>query len=651
MWIFLVVVAFWTTQSVYTFDDAAALAVLYALFAVALLAGARAVASRGGAGLPVAALTVGVVLAWHLREQTRVAGTGATLWTLEGIASFVPVAIGFAVAYLLLEVFTGRRRRDHDAPPATRRHVVVWALATALFFALLGGVYSGSNSARWHLIRHNQMIGTLAFHLFGTPVAEIEAEQWAAHLRGAPRGQPQWVLDLYETTAGPVEAPVGDTTRPPGERDQPGGATLPPGANPRPDIVVVMLDTLRADALTAYGGDPTWMPGLNGLAERALVFSDVIANAPWTQPSVASFFTGVLPEEHGVISYPFRLSAGVVTLAEVLRAQGYKTVALVANGVIANPDSGFVRGFDRFEYLSDPERPYARADRVTDAVAGLLAEPSTGGEAAAAPRGAGRRPEGAERAPLFLYVHYFDPHVPYLSSGLNDRQRAALTIDSARRYYHDELRFLDGELERLAGILDDALPGPRALLVISDHGEEFGEHDGLGHSQTLYSEVLQVPAILQLRGATPSGTIDARLEGRDFFDLLVRLGAGERLDIEAWATGAERSARVASLYFEKDPGRSERIHYLLRPYRDRIYDRMIQRDGRRYIWSAFGPTDELYDLTADPGERRNLADHEADRVTAMRDELDQSPPYWVQLVALLLADEALENLRQLGYIR
>ena len=78
---------------------------------------------------------------------------------------------------------------------------------------------------------------------------------------------------------------------------------------------------------------------------------------------------------------------------------------------------------------------------------------------------------------------------------------------------------------------------------------------------------------------------------------------------------------------------------------------MIQRDGRRYIWSAFGPTDELYDLTADPGERRNLADHQADRVAAMRDELDQSPPYWVQLVPLLLSDEALENLRQLGYIR
>ena len=727
-WIFLMAVAFTTTTAAYALPDAAAIALLYGLFALALVAGVRVLGAFGLAGRLAGAALAGLVLAWHMREQTRIEGSGATLWTREGVLQFLPLVTLIAGVVLLLEVLRGRGH-EHEL----RRQMTVLALGTATFSVVLAGVFHGTATARWHLIRHNRMIGTVAFHAFATPVERIEAERWAAHRNGAPLGQPQWVLELDARSGPPTgEAQIAGTGGGEPEAAAAGAnlaaaaemvetavaqderfraqtaAAMEEGGAASPDIVFVMLDTLRADGLAAYGADPGLMPGLNDLAARATVFTDVLANAPWTQPSVASMFTGVHAEEHGVISYPYRMSANVVTLAEVVRARGYRTAAFVANAVIANPDSGFVRGFDTFEYVGDPALTYARADTVTDRVATWLTrtfeertrEPGDATDAGVQATTDGAAHDGVLEAgaddadpaqdaivghpPLFLYVHYFDPHVPYLSSNLSAAQQASQTVEEARRYYADELRFLDREVARLIETIDRRLPRS-TLFVTSDHGEELGEHDGLGHSQTLYSEVLHIPALLRLSGiahsargvgaaggaggapgapiagdentAAPAtggvtaGGIDAPLEGRDFFDLLVRLAAGEPLDPVAWAASNRREARVASLYFEKDPGRSVLVHHLLRPYRSRIFNRMIERDGWRYVFSAFGPTDELYDLGADPGEIRNLAGDEAARVAALRAELEETPPYWVQLVPLQLSDEALENLRQLGYIR
>ncbi len=614
VWGFLTLVAVSTTQSEYVAGDLTALAALYAVLAAALTAAARLLGGLGFAGRVGGAGLVGLVLAWHLREQTRIEGSGATLWTLEGITWFLTSAAALGAVALLLELIAARGEAE---PESKGRLAIKWVAATTAFFGLLGAFYFGSNTLRWHLLRHNNMIGTTAYHLFAESVADIEAADWAAHGSGSPLGQPGWNYDLYVA-----------------------GTDAAAASPPRPDIVFIMLDTLRADALAAYGGDPESMPRLNALAEDATVFTEVLANAPWTQPSVASFFTGLAPEEHGVVSIRYRLSPAALTLAELLQSQGYETAAFIANGVIVGPDSGFSRGFDTFEYLEDPEQTYARADTITNAVTEWLAD-----------RRASPDPEAAStEPPLFLYVHYLDPHVPYLSSGVLDAARGVFTITEARSFYEDELRFLDRELDRLVGNLNAELSGPRVLFVTSDHGEEFGEHDGLGHSQTLYSEVLEIPAVLQT-SASAGGVVDAELEGLDFFDLLLRLGAGETLDLGAWASATERESRVASLQFEKDPGPSELIHYLLRPYRDHIYNRMIQRGDWRYIWSAFGRTDELYDLSTDPFERRNVARRQPELVASLKAELDEIPPRWTQPVPIRLSEEALQRLRQLGYIR
>lgn len=646
VWAFLFLVAWRTTQSTYAIRDLVALAALYALLAGGLVAAAQALATTGAPGRAAGALLVGLVLGWHLREQVRIEGAGATLWTVQGTIEFLPLVLVPALLFWILQRRAATTAGDTASP--ARRPLVWWAAATVAFFALLGATVYSSNTLRWHLLRHNRMVGSVAFLLFGRPVADIEAEDWDDHSRGAPLGQPEWVFELYE--AGSATGGAGTDVAP-----------TQPVAERRPDIVFVMLDTLRADSLAAFGGDPEWMPELNALTDETLLFTDVIANSSWTRPSVASFFTGLPQEEHGALSFLFRISSGALTLAELLASQGYETAAFVANSVIVDPASGYHRGFDTFEYVSNPPGEYARADVLTDRVAAFLAA-RRDGEAGAGDRGSGTGPgdpadatdaSPREQAPLFLYVHYLDPHVPYMSTPSEGAEILPQSTDGIRRYYADELRFLDGQLARLMGTLDVELDPRRLTMVASDHGEEFGEHDGMGHSQTLYSEVIEIPVIVQDRtaGPAPSGRVDAPLEGRDFFDLLLQAAVNKHVDVPEWAASSARANRFASLSFTKNPGRFPFIHALIRPYRHRIFDRLIQRGDWRLIWSAFGETDELYDLSTDPGERRNVARAHPDVVRSLHDVLDVTPPYWVRPAPVDLSPERIEELRALGYIR
>ena len=373
------------------------------------------------------------------------------------------------------------------------------------------------------------------------------------------------------------------------------------------------------------------MPALNAFADTALVFSDVLSNSSWTRPSVASFFTGLAPEEHGAVGWSYPISPGVVTMAEVFQRRGYETAAFVANHEAVNVNGGFNRGFDHFEPLENPDQSYARADFVTDRVAEWIAVHDMSGA----------------RAPLFLYVHYLDLHVPYLSSG--EERLGVVSHDDAQAFYRDEVRFLDPHLERLFQTLE-GLSRTRVTLVTSDHGEEFGEHDARGHAQTLYSEVLAIPAVLQIESGsrpTPS-VVGHKLEGRDFFELLLRLGDDAEIAAPRLAQSLARDTRVASVSFSKDSGT---VHNLLRPYRNRIYSRMAQRDGWRLIWSAYGPTHELYDLENDPAETTNDVASRPDLVATLKAELQSTPTYWSRPGTIGISEESLERLRGLGYVR
>ncbi len=544
---------------------------LYALLSGALFSGAGALTRLGQLPGWLGAFGLTFSKVWHLREQIFLPGS---------ILSAVILAILLAFPYQLLQTWLFNKGRD--APRVSA--FLVLALAGLVLWA---GAYQASRMLRWHLLRHNTMLGTPAYYLLGT---SVQARQQALFDRLQQDLPPAPAFATPETIAAPD------------------GAV-------KPNIVFVMLDTLRADALAAYGGDPELMPRLNSFLDESYRFTDVWANASWTRPSVASFFTGLLQEEHGARRLTDVLAADQVTLSEIFSERGYGTAAIVTNLAAVSRESGFAQGFDSFLELDD--RPYARAEKVKRAVFHWLGQAKTSDER------------------WFLYLHFFDPHEPYLSGKEPARKLASEYWDA----YREELRYLDRHLSETLDALRRQLTGPTHFFITSDHGEEFFEHEIFGHGYNLYGEVVEIPAALHT--GQGSGDVSARLEARDFFDLLTRAAADG--SIEEWARRRARDQRYASTYHHTE-GR-----LLLRPYLRRICTRAIEQGDYKLIWSAYGDTYGLYNLARDPGELRNLAAAEPERVARMAAALDPAVRFWSFAEGLELSDEALERLRTLGY--
>ena len=574
--LYLVGLTLVTAPSQFDLVDIALLSTVYGLLAGTFYAGSLLLARIAAPLGLLASLAVGGALVWHLREQTSVA------LRLPGF--------GVATAAVGLAFFSTVRRR-------ARAGSMRWMAATLAGTATLGvlaliGFYSTSNVFRWHLLRHSKLLGTPAYYLLADRVEAVRADLWAQRERaGAARPPPLPPVNEAFPEGGP------------------------------PHIVFVMIDTLRADALAAYGGDVSAMPFLNRLAEESLVFTDVIANSSWTRPSVASFFTGLLPEEHGAVDRGYRLPEDRLTLAEAVRASGYETAAFVANFGAVGHESGFSQGFDRFDQIRGEAHRYARAEDVNAAVRTWLAN----------------RSEGEGRRPVFLYVHYLDPHTPYLSGG-----PASVGYDPVPAGYEAEVQYVDRALEELLDAADAHLPGAVVVFVTSDHGEEFGEHGEFGHGRSLYREVIRIPVILRA-ARDEAGTVSAELEARDFFDLLARMARTPDVDPVAWAEARRRRRRYTSVYATT----ASAAH---RPYLGHVCMRAVEENGLFLIWSGYGGTYELYDRVRDPGQSNNLARLRPDRVSAMSRSLDESVAHWASRVAVEHTDETMDLLRALGYV-
>ncbi|MGH0034808.1 MAG: sulfatase [Myxococcota bacterium] len=355
-------------------------------------------------------------------------------------------------------------------------------------------------------------------------------------------------------------APQGDTDPAPasqaGEVGAAAGTDTPAARSStrRPDIVLYITDTLRADRIGTYGYARPTTPHLDAFARSAIVFERALAQAPYTRPSTASILTGLSPSTHQVLGMRTVLPAETTTLAEILHAAGYETAAFVANGNVIE-EFGFAEGYDHFEDLSRPSQTRARGFEIHARHA------SRAEHEFVAPlneyvfdwldRRDGDRP-------LFLYVHAVEPHSPYnpparyrerfapeaggdaldpeteavvrrlqqsfIERGVPQAQRdigsrawlhalAAGSIAPTERViadlealYDAEVAYADdafgallAELER-RGLLADA-----AVAFLSDHGEEFFEHGSWEHGKTLHAEVLRVPMILRLPGDAPRG--------------------------------------------------------------------------------------------------------------------------------------------------
>ncbi len=538
---------------------------------------------------PISALAIATLVLWQFREQFRVPET----WLAFGLLTCLAAV---AVAWL--------ERRLHDRwPVAALLPTIVGAAVFVLAVAL---AWTASETARWHLLRHNTLIGTPLYYLAAAPVPATRQTLFDRHR--AP--------DL----APPVgDEPAADTSR-----------TETRGRSSGPHIVWLMVDTLRADSLAAWRRDPVTetdraprMPYLDALAARSLRFTDVLANSSWTRPSIASMITGLLPEEHGARDLDDPLLPELETIAEILHSRGYETTAFVTNVGAAGREAGFAQGFDTF--LEIDATPYARADHVNQRVEAFLQqwlESST----------------EERRRPQLLYLHYLDPHDPYLSSEPPRRP----TPEEYRRAYDAELEYFDRSMAALLPKLLEGLGDDTVVVLSSDHGEEFFEHGLFGHGHSLYDEVVHVPLFVHHAAMQDGAALSQRLEGRDLFSLLLALE--ERADLGEWAIERCRDERYLSLYYT-GTGR-----LILRPYRRYNVMRSLDRESHRFIWSAYGETRELYEHGTDPDQLRNLIGAAPELAGGMERVLDDFPQHWRFPPPIEPSERALEQLRELGYV-
>jgi arylsulfatase A-like enzyme len=448
-----------------------------------------------------------------------------------------------------------------------------------------------------------------------------------------------------------------------------GEGRLLEGARPRtalPNVVLVCLDTVRGDAIEAVGGEPPAMPALASFAKRSTHFADASASASWTGPSVTTLLTGLLPARHGVhghLDVPGEgLISSVATLAEYLRSAGYATTACTGGGWVSSK-IGLHQGFDEFTpewHLEDPggalDRWIARRDPTRPSFLFLHTYDAHD------PYGRKRPPEGSDDATRVAAAHAFverlrgpheatgqfpeemrremllafrtDPLVHEAMATAFGRatvQGAVLAYDREvfptapdredttrllRESYRRGLARTDALFQRTLERLDAANLNPTTILIVTtDHGEAFGEHDNLGHGRWLFDELVRV--VLAIRAPARLETTTVR-GSCGLVDVVPTV-----LDLVGLPLPADLDGRsLLPLAQGRETGRPALSdeHRIVREETSRVRVRLTGARSEEAKWiGAWRPHDgafreEVYDLRADPGERTPLSVEDALRL-------------------------------------
>jgi arylsulfatase A-like enzyme/Tfp pilus assembly protein PilF len=396
-------------------------------------------------------------------------------------------------------------------------------------------------------------------------------------------------------------------------------------------LVIVTIDTLRADRVGAYGSTTVKTPNMDRLAQEGAMAEHASVHVPLTRPSHVSLFTGLYPAESGIRdNVSPSLASDVPVLAEILQQQGFRTAAFVSS-IVLSKQSGLHRGFahysDRFDIGEDDARFLNTIQKRGD---GTMAEAVAWlGEGSA-----GRR---------FAWVHLYDPHDPY-------EPPEPYATEYAGRPYDGEVAWSDELVGRLEtalaanGLRDDTL-----LIVTSDHGEGLDEHQESVHGFFVYETTLRVPFLVRGRGVVPGARLGVVARTVDVLPTtLDLLGLGERTPK---VSGRSLAPALRGEPMDDEPTFAESLTPLVH---FGWSDLRALRDGRwKYI---LAPRPELYDLQQDPGERRNLIDHEPQRARAYRSGIEQRLREEQALLAKAtpatasVPPDLLEKLGALGYV-
>ncbi len=372
------------------------------------------------------------------------------------------------------------------------------------------------------------------------------------------------------------------------------------GGDRRPDVLLVTIDTLRADHVGSYGYALDTTPEIDRLARESLVFDVAYAPMGTTCPSHATLLTGRHPLAHGVVRNGLELPPGEETLPELLADAGWRTAAFVSSFPVSRR-FGVAQGFDHFDDAfpseggTSPRTEWAGEDvpggfdrsagDTVDAVESWLEH-------------------GPTDAPLFLWVHLFDPHEPYAPpAGFAERFEADHPDQPRHARYDGEIRYTDGEVGRLVERVEAARPDRELLFVLTaDHGQGLGDHGIATHDRSTYEMEVRVPLLVRWPGRVAPARSDLPAH---LVDVPPTLAGLLGLDLrESWR----------GIDLLDASGEEERPLHLLRPYfpggRPKLSEVGFGFGVRRGRWKYFEASAEgrreLYDLERDPDERRNL---------------------------------------------
>lgn len=459
-------------------------------------------------------------------------------------------------------------------------------------------------------------------------------------------------------------------------------ASLEPSASQKaPNIVLVVIDTLRADALSPYNAEresENISPVLAALAQKGTRFDKAYAQAPWTRPSTASLFTGLYPASHGIVTPFDPLDGTLQTMASVLKKRGYQTVGFSANPQVSAA-FGFHNGFDRFwnstTQLKDRSasvrllRKWGLGKVEKQPARGVLHSTADDVNLAVKKWVDGK----PANAPTFLYVHYLDPHDPYTAPEdllgqprLADVEEAPLyasqelppyplrgsllpevrplELRELRRRYDTEIRFVDDRLGKMLERLraNGIWSEEDYLIITSDHGEEFYEHRQWQHGRSLFEEMIRVPLVVV--GPTVAGNHVAQ-DPVELVDVLPT--------VAAWTGGP--------LFFEQHGenlfGDREKLGAFSHRPREQHPIWSLRVANQKVIWIQDGKEwlKLAFDLSGDPHEVRPLDAEGGEPFFGLHERLteliESSSEYRREGVGSMeLSESDAQGLEQLGYI-
>jgi arylsulfatase A-like enzyme len=639
--------------------------------------------------------------AWGLAESilTFLQQEGAEGWTAEMPAFATAMAIYAAIGAVVAIVWTPLLR---GAPPASfrRRIFGLTALAMMWFF---GGLcvhrfwlpsFTSASSLGF------TALWTLAASWVGYSVLRSRGTARAGD-DGLGFGRLALLAFGTVVVAGLMLLPGRLSSRSEVGGQAPVGATGPK----RPNVLVIVLDTVRADHLSVYGYPRPTTPGLERLAAEGVVFEQALAPAPWTLPSHATLFTGLYPAQHGSGRLHPRLDGHLVTLTELLAQQGYQTVGFSNNSWVSRA-TNFDQGFEYFEDFKGIWRVWRSISRLTAAQIYQHFFPvQLHGDRSG---GAGRTNAAIRRwfdsrhdagRPFFLFINYLDAHFPYhapepfrtkfvepghlrFATELLDAEAQdeadftppPIDWDPAKwgalsDLYDGELAYLDAMVSELLadlrrrGLLDQTL-----VVITSDHGEHLGEHSLFLHRFSVYEPTLRIPLLMRLPGRLPAGLRTSNWVGlTDVLPTVLRL-VDVRVPIEVAGELPGQSlvgspvsvppdrmligdyevpSNLLPRYRRRTKVSAEQEHYFQRGLRS------VHHENWKFIWATDG-RHELYDLSRDSGETNNLVTQLPEQAAAMQAGLQERlagmSAIGGQEQTPELDPETREQLRALGYV-